>query len=145
MPFKPPSVQPDFSSLVTSLDNSKIQSTNYALYQTIYFLIHNVNSARNLLLNDLGAVGGDLSDILAATIITEADESVTFPNSRRLIAGLGITLDVTIPNQMTVSSTGGGGGGGLGNHYDSPLSDGNIDEMHLISANGECIIVQVPV
>lgn len=144
MAFKPPANQPDFSSLVTSLDNSKIQSTNYALYQTIYFLIHNINSSRNLLLNDLGAIGGDLSDILAATIITEANESVTFPNSRQLIAGLGITLDVTIPNQMTISSTG-GGSGGLGNHYDSPLSDGNIDEMHLISANGECIVVQVPV
>lgn len=141
MPFKPPAVQPDFSSLITSLDNSKIQSNNYALYQTIFFLIHNTQNSRNLLLNDIGNIGGDLSKILAATILTEADESVVFPNSRRLLAGLGITLDISIPNQMTISSNGGIGPGG---YYDAPLTDGDLDETDLIFALGECIIVQVP-
>jgi len=31
------------------------------------------------------------------------------------------------------------------NHYDSPLTDGNVDETDLIFASGECVIVQVPV
>ena len=141
MPFKPPAVQPDFSSLVTSLDNSKLQSTNYALYQTVFFLIHNTQNSRNLLLNDIGNIGGDLSKILAATVLTEADESIVFPNSRQLIAGLGITLDVTIPNQMVISSS----AIGAGSYYDAPLTDGDLDETDLIFALGECIIVQVPV
>jgi len=29
-------------------------------------------------------------------------------------------------------------------HYDSPLTDGDMIETNLIFANGECIIVQVP-
>jgi hypothetical protein len=34
---------------------------------------------------------------------------------------------------------------GFGNHYDTPLTDGDPDETDLIFASGECIIVQVPV
>ena len=38
--------------------------------------------------------------------------------------------------------------GGIGtdiNYYDTPLTDGNLEETDLIFANGECIIVRVPV
>ena len=138
MPFKPPSPQPDLSSLITSLDNSKTQVTNYSLYQTIFYLIKNVDRSRNLVLEDINSLQVDLGSILAATFLTVNDESGAFANSRQLLAGTGITFDDTIPNRRTISSSGGG------NYYDSPLTDGNVDETDLIFANGECIIVQVP-
>lgn len=53
MPFRPEPHQPDFASLIVSLDNSKIQRDNYALYQTIFLLIQAVTRARDLLLKKI--------------------------------------------------------------------------------------------
>jgi hypothetical protein len=50
MAFKPEPQQTDFSQLVVSLDNSKIQLNNYALYQTIFLLIQAVTRSRDLML-----------------------------------------------------------------------------------------------
>lgn len=112
MPFKPPPVQPDFSSLIVSLDNSKTQVTNYSLYQTIFFLIQNTSKARDLLVTSIDTINEIISKIAATSFLTVDDETLNFPNSRQLLAGIGITFDDTIPGKRTVSATGGGGGGG---------------------------------
>lgn len=106
MPFKPEPVQPDFSSLITSLDNSKTQSSNYALYQTIFFLIQNTQRARNLIVKDLEGIDKELSKIFASTFLTVNNETNDFPNSRQLLAGLGITFDDTVPGERTVNASG---------------------------------------
>ena len=115
MPFKPKSPQPDLSSLVTTLDNSKIQENNYALYQTIFFLIKNIERSRSLILKDIEELLADLGSITAATFLTVDDESGAFPNSRQVLAGIGITFDDSVPNIRTIS----GGGGGY-----APMSTG---------------------
>lgn len=104
MAFKPPAIQPDFSSLVTSLDNSRTQINNYALYQTILFLIQNTERARDLIVNDLKNIDKELSEIFAGTFLTVELETNDFPNSRQLLAGTGISFDDTVAGKRTVNA-----------------------------------------
>lgn len=134
MPFKPGPAQPDFSSLVVSLDNSKTQLSNYSLYQTILFLIQNTQKARDLLVADVDTINEQVSEILAASFLTVNDETNDFVNSRQLKAGLGITFDDSVAGERTVNSY----------WYDSPLSDGDESAAELIYGNGDPIICQVP-
>lgn len=138
MPFKPGPGQPDFSSLFTSLSNSKTQVQNYSLYQTIFFLITNTNRARDLLVNAVDTINEQISEILAASFLTVNDETNDFPNSRQLLAGTGITFNDAVAGQRTISASGGG------DYYDSPLTDGDEDETDLIFANADPIICQIP-
>ena len=78
---------------------------------------------------------------LDQTFITQNAET-SLINSRRLVAGGGILFDTTMPGIFGISST--NGGSGSSNYYDCPLTDGDPDEADLIFANGECVIVQVP-
>lgn len=138
MAFKPPPKQPDFSSLIISLDNSKTQISNYSLYQTIFFLITNTGKARDLLIDSIDTINEQISEILASSFLTVNDETVDFPNSRQLLAGLGIAFDDTVAGRRTISATAGA------NYYDSPLTDGDEDETDLIFANADPIICQIP-
>ena len=140
MPFEQEPKKPDFSSLVVSLDNSRLQQTNYALYQTIFFLIKNVLRWTNLTQADIDTINEDISKILAASFLTVNDETNDFVNSRRLLAGTGITFDDTVPGERTVNAT----AGPAGAYYDSPLTDGDFNETQLIFGNGDPIICQVP-
>lgn len=103
------SEKPDFSSLVTSLNQSNLQKTNYAAYQTILFLIKNTLRFANLTQQDIDTINEDVSTIFAASFLTVNNESNDFVNSRQLLAGTGITFDDSVANERTVSSTGGSG------------------------------------
>ncbi len=81
-----------------------------------------------------------LDFIINATFLTASDESADFPNSRELLAGTGVTFDDSIANERTLNVTVPGS-----NVYDAPLSDGDLIAAELIFADGECIIVQVPI
>lgn len=107
MAFKPSQIaqQPDFSSLFTSLSNSKTQVQNYSLYQTIFFLITNTAKARDLLLASVDTINEQISEILAASFLTVNDETADFPNSRQLLAGVGITFDDSVPGERTVNAS----------------------------------------
>lgn len=104
MPFKPGPVQPDFESLVVSLDNSGMQVKNYSLYQTILLLIQNTRKARDLLAKDVDTINEVISAILAASVLTENDETITFPNSRRVLAGTGISFDDSVAGVRTINA-----------------------------------------
>lgn len=54
-----------------------------------------------------GSGGGAIS---TATYITETDETADLPNSRQIIAGTDITLDVSVPGEITINSTASGSG-----------------------------------
>lgn len=54
---------------------------------------------------------GTAPDVSAATVLTEDDETATFPNSRQLLAGTNITFDDTVTGERTISATGSSGGG----------------------------------
>lgn len=43
---------------------------------------------------------------LAAVVLTDGDETASFPNSRELLAGSGINFDDTVANQRTINSGG---------------------------------------
>ena len=77
------------------------------------------------------------------SLIDWSSQQVQVTNSQ--VAGLG--------EQISSIEAGSGGGNGNGGTtpppvmsvYDSPLTDGDSDETELIFADGDCIIVQVPV
>lgn len=148
MAFRKPQKQPEFADLKGILAQTK-NTTNPALYQTIQVLIERLTQFRTVTLEEVADINNSINNSQAilnivadkkASYITELDEALKLPNSRQLLAGPGITLDYSVPNKLTISST-----GGSGSYYDAPLSDGDPIEAELIYAAGECIIVQVPV
>lgn len=104
--------KPDFSSLVTSLNQTNLQKTNFPLYQTVLFLIKNVLRYANLTQADIDSINEDISKIFAATFLTVNDETGDFANSRQLLAGSNISFDDTQVGKRTVNASGGGGGAG---------------------------------
>jgi hypothetical protein len=133
--------QPDFSHLFGILANTKLQQTNNSLYEVIFLLIKEVVQSRDSLVVENNISAQSLAQLLGVTYLTVNDETALLINSRKEIAGSGIIFDDTVPGVRTVKTS----GGTFGNHYDSPLSDGDTSAAELIYANGECIIVQVPV
>lgn len=156
MPFKIDRTpeEPDFSRLVNTLNASQLQQKNHPLYQVIKALIDNsgqttrVNKGKfaelETAIADVAAAagggGGDGDDISDKDFLTWSDESPTLPNSRNLIAGTGVTFDDTVVNERTINVS-----AVASAYYDSPLTDGDIDETELIFALGDCVIVQVPI
>jgi len=116
MAFKQPPQLPDFSQLVVSLDNSKIQKTNYALWQTIFLLIQAVTQMQNVL-DDEAQVGIDVSK---ADLVTHANESLLLPNSREMVAGESVTFNKNPANKIIINA---GRAWGI-DHGDSDESSG---------------------
>jgi hypothetical protein len=69
-----------------------------------------------------------LATLAPVTFLTEADETADFPGSRQLIAGTGITIDVSTPGELTLNSTGGSGGGVGPGPDDIPASPNAMDD-----------------
>jgi hypothetical protein len=141
--FREPAQEPQFADLKGILAQSR-KNLDSATYRTISQIIDRLQQFKNV--NDVRVAGKVDSGTAAATyasktssFITKDDESVGLPNSRELLAGSGIILDYSVPNRLTIKAS------STGNHYDAPLSDGDTSAADLIFANGECIIVQVPV
>lgn len=122
-------------NLQSQLLASGIQQKNPALYQTINGLITAAQKNQDAVDASINNI-----DILlqSLTYITSSDESANLPNSRQLIAGSNITIDDSVPNQLTISSSGSAGS------RVSLLTDGNEIETQLIFANGDVIMVDLP-
>lgn len=99
MTFKPPAKLPDFSDLVVSLDNTKLQQSNYALYQTIFLLIQRVIQMQNILSDDASVA----KDVSKADIITHTNETALLPNSRELTAGESVSLNKNPTGRITIN------------------------------------------
>jgi hypothetical protein len=150
MAFQKPKKQPDFSALKTTL--AQIKTSDNALYQTFQILIERLTQFQGVTVEGIADINASINSILSIvntvadktrTYITFDDETLNLPNSYQILPGTNITFDTSVPNQLTINAT--GGSGPASTHYDCPLSDGNTTEADLIYANGECIIVQVPV
>lgn len=145
MPFKPgrEPVPPDFKKLTATLNASDIKTKDNFLYTVVKALLdkgQQVNDVVSNLQKDVdsvssssGATGEIISD---ATFITSDSEVGQLPNSRQLIAGTSITIDLSVPNQITISSTGGAEW--------SVLTDGDLIEPELIFAGGDVIMTHIP-
>lgn len=147
MAFRPPKKQPQFADLIGILAQSR--ETENPLYQTVQQIINRLTQFQSVTLEQLADVINSVVNSQAilnivadkrATYLTTDNETIKLPNSVQLLAGTGITFDDSVPHKRTISSSGSGS-----DHYDSPLSDGDLAAADLIFADGECIIVQVPV
>lgn len=143
MAFKPKGItDANFDRLNSILVQTQQQTKNHPLYQVIKGLIDAcrqeqvaVKSSIGSIQDDVAAVIGPGGDITGATFITVNDESSSLPNSRQLIAGTGITIDISVGGQITISATG---------LQWSVLTDGDLDEPELIFAGGDVIMTHVP-
>lgn len=94
---------------------------------------------------ELDAVGGGNT---TATYLTEDDETADLPNSRQLLAGTNISIDVSTPGEMTISASG-GSGLTVDDGYWSPLMTGisltgdPADSEMILDADGDAIMVWV--
>lgn len=119
----------DFAPLKITLNKTDLQVKNFPLFQVLSELIDKSQQSKDQINNIINTFIGDvtitddvdLSAILAAlskldniinfaTFWTQNDEAVNLPSSRQVIAGTGITLDYSVPNQVTISSSGSGAG-----------------------------------
>jgi hypothetical protein len=111
----------DFNQLLSTLNNSRVQQSNNALYQTLYQIITNVQQFRDRtitrlveLADNILDIGNTIINIVAglkdATFWTKDNQTLNFPSSIKVVAGTGITLDYTVANQVTIISSGGGSG-----------------------------------
>lgn len=137
MPFRPKKKQPEFADLKGVLNQSG--KTDNALHQAIQILIERLTKYQLLINEELDPDNTNSPFATKfASYITKNSEIGGLPNSWQLIAGPGIVLDDSVPHELVISSA-------AGNTYDSPLSDGDLIEAHLIFADGDPIIVQVPI
>lgn len=125
--------------LVTWLNQANIAGTNNPLYQTVYYLIRAIKELQNETNEAISNISIPTTGLEDLDFLTHSDESAALPNSRQLIAGTNVSFDDTPVNQRIVNVT------VAAAYYDSPLTDGDLDETELIFASGDCVIVQVPV
>lgn len=138
-------------SLLTILNTTNLQKSDNRLYQVLKNLIENLlkeeqtttaiaavisgGTGITQLTGDVTAGPGTGSVVatvlaLASQVLSSADITAFFPNSRELLAGTNITFDDTVPNERTISSTGGGSSSdhvlmGDGATPPSPMTIGN--------------------
>jgi hypothetical protein len=104
MPFQPPAKLPDFARLKSTLVGARNQIKDYLLYQTILNFIDSVGRMKNILNSNIELNETSVLDLSNGNFLTHADDSLTLPNSRNLLAGTGITFDDTVANERTISS-----------------------------------------
>lgn len=134
----------DFNSLLVSLNNTGLQQKSPALYQTLKLLIEKSAQKQNIdrsifrsiigdvevldLPFDLTSIVENIQLLLNATYVTAEDETADLVDSRVLTAGTNITIDLTTPGQIIISSSGGGSGDFVtvspGGEPGVPLTDG---------------------
>jgi hypothetical protein len=131
--FKKPPEQPQYADLITSLDNSRQQIKDNALWQTVYILLQRLTKSKNMFLDDLKDLEALLDKFKNISFLTQDDETILLPNSRRLLESLGIDLDDSIFGEKTIRLT----------HYWNVLTDG-ATPPELISADGDAIACEVP-
>lgn len=122
MAFKPSDhnpVTPDYKRLVGILNRSGIKSGDTPLFQVVKALIDwgqqsgeafssQISRLEQTVQASTGGSGGGTGSGAGnteASYITLDDETSGLPNSIQLLAGLGITFDTSVANQLTINSS----------------------------------------
>jgi hypothetical protein len=139
MAFKVKGTRTNFKRLESTLLQADAQTKNNPLYQVIKQLLDlsareeekNSTSISNLesIVSNTGT-GGLLSTL---TYVTSGSEVANLPNSRQILAGQYITIDLSTPSEITISSA-----------EWSVLTDGDLIEPELIYAGGDVIMTHIP-
>ena len=94
--------------LKSQLLTSGLQQQNNPLYQVINTLIDStkqlitaVSASVNV---DLAAIEAEITALEQANYVTSDDQTALLPNSRELIAGDNITIDDSVPNELTINA-----------------------------------------
>lgn len=102
-------------NLLAAFAGTRALKANDAAYQTIVKLINligeNQTNITNNILNDETAIieiNITIGNLKNADYVTWTNELGILPNSRQVLAGTNITLDTSIPGQITINSTGSG-------------------------------------
>lgn len=98
---------PQLDRLKAQLLTSGLSQKNSSLFQVINQLIDALRQGFSEITAATGISGGGgsgLSNLL--TFITTGPEAASLPNSRQLLAGIGITFDDTVANQRTLNVSG---------------------------------------
>lgn len=132
---------PQLDKLKGILLNSGIQKENAQLYQVIVTLIDYLRRSSQEIAAVASSGGGtstSLATIMNADFLTSSDESADFPNSRELLAGVGIAFDDTVANARTINAT------APGFVEWSVLTNGNVINPELIFAGGDVVMTHTP-
>lgn len=123
--------------LKAQLLTSGLSQKDAATFQVINQLIDAVREALvvTVAAPSSGSGGGAPT---TATYLTETNETGTLFNSRRLLAGTDIILDVSVPGEMTINAV-------TGSFIDwSVLTNGDAVNPELIFAGGDVIMLHTP-
>lgn len=111
--------QSDFTQLIKALDNSRIQTENNALYQVLLQLVQAAQKNKDIVVTDIANLNTSISSAVTNITNVTADltalEAIEFllgqvppaflPNARQLLAGIGITFDISVPGQLTINGS----------------------------------------
>ena len=127
----------DIDKLRSQLLASGTQQSNNALFQVIDQLIKLLKGTDTTAINAGSTAGGIGALIAGLDVLTHSDESVSLPDSRRLLAGTNVTFDDAVANQRTVNVS-------VFDRTWSVLTDGDLIEPELIYASGDVIMTHTP-
>jgi hypothetical protein len=122
--------------LKSPLATSSLSQTNQPLFQVITQLIDILRGTIGNIDVTIGGGGGGGGGLADQQYITWINNLANLPNSRVAVAGTGITLDLSVAGQITISSTATGGS------QWSVLTNGDVDNPELIYADGDVIMVE---
>lgn len=121
---------PDFSRLVTVLNNSQLQQTNNPAYQVLKTLIDYAGQTNAVAETKFKAIETEIASVGGGN----GNGNGEVEPSDQILAGFGIEIDESVEGEITISTK----------YYDSPLTDGDVADTQFVFASGDCIIVQVP-
>lgn len=122
--------------LYTQLQNTGLAVKDNPLFQLIRELIKAVSS----ITGSVGTVtigSGSSGALVNQSYVTINNDTGILPQSRQLVAGTDISLDISIPGQMSINFT------GIGPEW-SVLTDGDVVNPELIFAGGDVVMTHIP-
>lgn len=124
--------------LQSQLMTSGLQVKDFPLFQVIQQLIKSLQKLQKEAGGNITTIINNAGAAADATYITVTDETALLPFSRRLDAGSGITLDISVAGVITINST------ATGDTEWSVLTNGVVLNPELIFASGDVIMTHVP-
>ncbi len=118
--------------LLSQLNQTQLAQKDNPVYQVIKQLINQIKELENLVDGGGGGGGGGGSTLITNNFVSQFINPLSYLEN---------------DSDIYYMSVGGSSGSTpvTDDHYDSPLSDGDLTNAELIFADGECIIVQVPI
>jgi Collagen triple helix repeat (20 copies) len=105
------SVQPEYSRLMSLLNNTRVQTQNPALWQFLSQFLGSTKQSQGVFDDDfkeledkIDQIDDDIEGMRDSTVLTETDETGVFENSRQLLAGVGITFDDSVNGKRTINT-----------------------------------------